>query len=245
MRPGAVGGTKASLASVSPSTQNKQSTVVFSLRQTEKPSPPRQGPVPCCRFPPSVPFRSDSGLGLWLSARLGPVAGAWGPPGAGVAAADSCAALDGSGQRPRGALGRSASACSTATKPSSSRHLLLNLSLLLGDRPENILKESPAHCHCSQIGYKTERKQKRILPSGSRGCQATWVTAGAVWPGRWARAPSVQGMGPRGLPAGRWPWGHGPEDPSLWLPEAVRRDWAFPPLSGRRRTLIFLKKKKD
>lgn len=83
VRPGAVGGTKASLASVSPSTQNKQSTVVFSLRQTEKPSPPRQGPVPCCRFPPSVPLRRDSDLGLWLSARLGPWLGPGGRLGPG------------------------------------------------------------------------------------------------------------------------------------------------------------------
>lgn len=46
----------------------------------------------------------------------------------------------------------------------------------------------------------------------SYGCQATQVTADAVWPGRWARAPSVQGKGSRGAPTrqmalGTWPRG--------------------------------------
>lgn len=72
----------------------------------------------------------------------GATAGAWGPPGAAVPAAGSA--------QPSKAPGGSAPPQPLAP---------------FGDRPENILKESPAHCHCSQIGYKT-MEAKAIPPGG-------------------------------------------------------------------------------
>lgn len=98
--------------------------------------------------PPAAPALGPSAKGL-EGARAQGAAGARGPPGAGVPAAGSAQSSGGSGRV----------TCMQRHQPSS-------LSLLLGDRPENILKESPAHCHCSQTGYKTEWKQKRLLPSG-------------------------------------------------------------------------------
>lgn len=78
----------------------------------------------------------------------------------------------------------------------------INLSLPLGDRPEKILKKSPAHCQCFQIGYELEQKQKRLpskwalsrLPgdADSHRCCLAWAVE--------MPRSAVQGQGPRGAP---------------------------------------------
>lgn len=169
-----MGGAKASLASTSPtSTQNKALSCSVFARRKAITATARASPLLFLPCPSAKGLRPGGHLGLGDQ-------------------------LPAPAQPPGGSrrVGRWAGAGSATAKPGS-RHLQLNLSLLLGDRPENVLKESPAPCRCSRIGYKTERKQKRLLPSGPP--TAVRPRGGAVWPGQWAWH-TVCREGPWGTP---------------------------------------------
>lgn len=145
------------------------------------------------------------------------VAVAWRPTGAKVPAAGSPTTLDGSRQKapeacslPGGLVQRVSSMSSGGRHTQEPLQGAPSTSLPPGETPENILKKSPAHHHCFQIGYETEQKQKR-LPSKRA---LSWL------PGYDTGSPQVlSGVGSghatrrcREIPASRRPWRHSPEN---------------------------------